>query len=239
MIPPAQLFIGPHKTVLEKTKSVLQKLFCNNGACATCITCKQVEEEQHHAVLWIEPEKQYTLETIAPIFQQITFALEPGQHAFFVLKKADFLTAACSNSLLKSVEEPPPGYHFIFLAQRGQQILPTIRSRCVTTSFWTGATSESQDFVDMFKKKLTCMPSVFLKLLSQKNPSERETIELLDNLLVHWIAEHKKLTQEKKETVFAHSMVKLLKKSLEQPPMPGSSKIFWRNLYLQFSKNPS
>jgi len=236
MIPPAQIFVGPHKTILEKTKETIQKIFCTNNACGTCTHCKQIDEEQHHGVIWIEPEKQYTLEAIAPIFKQITFQLEPGQHIFFVLKKADFLTAACSNSLLKSVEEPPQGYHFIFLAQRGQQILPTIRSRCVVQSFWTGVASESEEFADMFKKKLTCIPSVFLKMLSQKNPSERETVELLDNLLTHWISEHKKQTQANQKTVLAGKMITLLKQSLETPPMPGSSKLFWKNFYLQMKE---
>ena len=49
---------------------------------------------------------------------------------------ADFLTEACSNSLLKSVEEPPTGYHFIFLAERLSQILPTIQSRCMIKSLY-------------------------------------------------------------------------------------------------------
>ena len=35
-----------------------------------------------------------------------------------------------ANALLKSLEEPPPATHFLLVAHRPQQLLPTIMSRC-------------------------------------------------------------------------------------------------------------
>jgi len=229
-LPPAQLLIGSHHYLVRYTKELLKKQFCNNS-CGTCITCQHIEKQQHHGAIWLEPEKQYTLEKLKPLFKQITFALEPGTKLFFIIQKAEFLTPACSNSLLKSVEEPPPGYHFLFLTERMQQILPTIRSRCIPHTVHSDAEERDEQFCDLFKHKLTCAPSVFLKILAQHNPNERETIEFLDHLLAHWLKKNKE--QPDSQNNRTNQMVSLIKNSLQNPPMPGSSKIFWKNFYLQ------
>lgn len=235
-VPPAQLLVGPPEITIEHTKKLLKKLLCPHDACLTCTVCRQIEHQQHHATIWLEPEKQYTLDTIAPISKTISFALEPGHHVFFIIQKAAFLTPVCSNSLLKSVEEPPPGYHFIFLTERAQQILPTIRSRCFVQTFYKTATkNNSQDLIEIFKQKVTCLPSVFLKLLSQQNPNERETVECLDQLFAHWLKKNKKALEDGNQQELTHTrnMITLIKRSLCMPPMPGSSKLFWKNFYVQ------
>lgn len=240
-ISPAQLLIGPHTLLIEEAKKILKEQFCQHNSCNTCIVCKQIDEKQHHGAIWLEPEKQYTLEQLEPIFKQITFALEPDQHLFFIIQKAAFLTPVCSNSLLKSVEEPPPGYHFLFLTERIQQILPTIRSRCVSQLFYAEAEKKEQTFLDLFKGKPKNNPSLFLKMITQENPNERDTIEYLDDLLLYWTAEGKKqLIDDKKEKyAVASQMIELIKKSFKKLPMPGSSKIFWRDFYLQVQQTIS
>ena len=75
--------------------------------------CRKVREQQHESILWLCPEKQYAIDDLKVIFSTISFALEEDHHFFFVLQKADLLTSTCANALLKSLEEPPAGYHFI------------------------------------------------------------------------------------------------------------------------------
>ncbi len=228
-LPPAQLLIGPCETTVEHAKKTIKKQLCTNRGCETCVDCMQVDHKQHHAVVWLEPEKNYTLEKLEPIFKNIAFELESGAHFFFIIQKADFLTPACSNSLLKSVEEPPPGYHFFFLTERAQQILPTIRSRCVSYSLYKQGQTQEGNIAHLFLNNISCAPSAFLKILSEQNPSERETQEQLNNLLAHWLLKQKNnLTNQ--ATI---KMVALIKIALENPPMPGGSKLFWKNFYLQ------
>ena len=133
--PPAQLWIGPDQYLSDHAKEYIQKQLCPNNGCNICTVCTHIRDEQHHAMLWIRPEKRYNLEQLNPIFQRIAFALEQGEQFFFIIHNADFLTPACANALLKPIEEPPPGYHFVILAQRLEQLLPTIRSRCVIKTF--------------------------------------------------------------------------------------------------------
>ena len=60
---------------------------------------------------------------------------------------------------------------------------------------------------------------------------------MLDLLLNHWLKEAKSAIQENNQEKYgvAQTKVKILKQALEYAPMPGSSKIFWRNLYLQMN----
>lgn len=235
---PAHLFIGQPEMVVHEVVAYLQKKLCINNGCGVCRVCLQVESQQHHAVTWLAPEKQYTLDQLEPIFNTIAFALEPDQHHFFIIQKADFLTPTCSNSLLKSLEEPPAGYHFILLAQRSEQLLPTIRSRCMTHSIYgsgQGVSVVQSELFTAFTDLETSNPADFLKILDQSKIAEQESVELLDQLLAHWLARSKTALCEDDTVHYqaACRVITLLKNSYEQLPMPGSSKLFWKNIYLR------
>lgn len=235
MIAPAYLFIGS-RTILEKeTLSFLKQNFCRKESCENCITCTQIESKQHHGAIWIEPEKRYTLAEIEIISQKAILGLDRNQHCFFVLTKADFLTPACANSLLKLVEEPPPGYHFIFLAERRAQVLPTIRSRCTEKVFrQKGKDHQIPTLVQQFMR-LDADPLAFSKELTKCTMTEQECMLYLDELLAYWIAAYKRTLQSNNQhhQATAYQMVTLLKRTVKTPPSPGSAKIFWKNLFLQ------
>jgi len=229
-IPPAQLWIGPHEVLVNEVQTFLQTFFCTHNSCTICSTCTHIAQQQHHAIMWLYPEKQYTITTMQGLFSAIAFSLHSDERFFFVIQKADFLTPACANKLLKPMEEPPPGYHFLLLAQSSSQILPTIRSRCVTTSFYTTHTNTvDQALFDCFTNHTKTSPSMFLKTLDQSGINERESRELLDALLHYWINRYKD-NHESEHTLY---IITTLKNASTQPPMPGSSKIFWKNLFLQ------
>lgn len=234
-VPPAQLWIGQHQDLVHQATAYLQNIFCKNKVCNTCTTCMQVRNQQYHATIWLYPEKQYTLDQIDTILQTISFALDTHENVFFVIQKADFLPSVCANRLLKSIEEPPTGYFFLLLAERKEQILPTIHSRCITKIFYT------KDSAELYPELFACFSSTkkqspldFMKLLQASDINERESIELLDLLTKHWIKKYKHAA--KKSDVDAQNNIKqiidVLKKHIIIPPMPGSSKLFWKNLFL-------
>lgn len=241
-ISPAQLFIGNNEKLLEYTTDFLQKIFCKNNLCKRCSICRQIETHQHPGIIWTKPEKNYTKDQIQIIFDTIAFKLEPDQKVFFVIQNADYLSDVCSNSLLKSVEEPPAGYHFIFLAQRPDLILPTIKSRCVIKSFYKDGKEPLENQYENLCKIFTSNnynANLFLKTLEETEFSEKDTPRLLDILLSHWLKECKSaLIKKNKEKHFISiKKISVIKNSFEFLPMPGSNKIFWQNLFLQMQLN--
>jgi DNA polymerase III gamma/tau subunit len=229
-LPPAQLFIGNHDQTMTAVESLLQKMLCTHNACGTCMSCMRIREHQHHAIMWLHPEKNYTIEQFDDLFSTLSLQLQPNELFFFVIQKADFLTTSCANKLLKSMEEPPRGYHFILLAERQEQIIPTIISRCILHTLHTSITPDiSHPLFEVFTKKITT-GSNFSRIIDNANLNERESIELLDQIIHYWFNEY-----EKQSTPCITTIICKLQKISLQPPMPGSSITFWRNAYLQLN----
>src|SRR6266404_8018965 len=233
-LPPAQLYIGRHNQALEVVEKFLQQMLCKNSGCQTCVICMQIREKQHHALMWLHPEKNYTIDQFEDVFATLSFQLQPDEHFFFIIQKADFLTPTCANKLLKPMEEPPRGYHFILIAERTEQILPTIRSRCVTHTLTTTASHSSHPLFESFTTKIPASDA-FSKIVDSANINERESIELLDTIIHYWFIVYQRDTQQ--TNIF--EIITKLQQAQLRPPMPGSCTIFWRNLYLQLHKDLS
>jgi len=233
-VPPAQLWIGHHANALDQAERFLQKTFCKNSGCNTCIVCMQIREKQHHALMWLHPEKNYTIDQLEDLFATLTLQLQPNELFFFIIQKADFLTAACANKLLKPMEEPPRGYHFILLAERAEQILPTIRSRCIVyTLDNTIPSHSSHPIYECFTKNIVPADE-FSKIIDAASLNERESIELVNAIVHHWLTLYKeKSTNPEHNQQPIITLITTLQQAQLQPPMPGSSTLFWRNLYLQ------
>lgn len=60
-----------------------------------------------------------------------------------VVHPAEMMNAAAANALLKILEEPPAGVHFILVANAWRKLLPTIRSRCRQLSFGRPSSQEA------------------------------------------------------------------------------------------------
>ena len=235
IIPPAQLWVGQHETVVPQVIAYLQKELCQQGTCHVCTTCMQLREQQHHSVTWLYPEKMYTLDYLKKELRMISFALATNEHHFFIIQKADFLTTQCANSLLKSIEEPPAGYHFILLTQRLAEIVPTIKSRCTIRTFTTTHATTNSKLLSFFTSVTPADPFLFLKELDAAKPNERETEELLDALLIFWTTQTKQALINDQTAAYtkAHTIVTTIKQNYKKIPMPGSSKLFLKELFIQ------
>ncbi len=235
-LPPAQLWIGNHTTTTHEVEFFLQKMLCKHDACNTCIICMQIRQRQHPTIMWLLPEKNYTIDYLNDLFATLAFQREHGELFFFIIQKAELLTTICANKLLKSIEEPPHGYHFILLAQYVEQILPTIRSRCIEYSFNNKEQSyETHPLYEYFTTK-SISPEEFSKIIDKTTINEQESIQLLDTIMQFWITTLNNMHNNDKKPIIT-SLINTLQKIYLKPPMPGSSTIFWRNLYLQLSQN--
>ncbi len=58
-----------------------------------------------------------------------------GHRKVFIIDEAELLDAVGQNSLLKTLEEPPPGTFILLITTREDRLLPTIRSRCQRVAF--------------------------------------------------------------------------------------------------------
>jgi hypothetical protein len=234
---PAQLWIGTTSELITQAHKYMQKKWCPHGGCARCTICSLIEQHQYHGAIWVVPDGNYKREALDIIFETIQFALDENREMIFVVTSADYLTAACYNSLLKAIEEPPRGYHFLFLAERFDSVAATIRSRCTITQFTHLHSDITQhQLAKFFVNHQYENPTTFVQALDATDPDENKTAELIDALLQYWIRQYKNAIHEHNKTMAGTSkyIIALLQQALEEPPMAGSSKLFWKNLFVQF-----
>lgn len=239
---PAYLIIGSHEASFEKTKALLQNSLCLDKGCMNCIICKQINEEQHHSILWLTPEKEhYTLEQLEIIHSTIAYKLADREHYFIVIQKAERLSTTCANSLLKSIEEPPAGYHFILLAERIEFILPTIRSRCQVEMLYNSPSNTTKQSLLKFFIEKNNDPLSFLKELELSKIGEQESIQLLNKVFYYWIETSKNAVKNNNQEEYKKSaaIIKIVNQLFLKLPMPGSSKLFLKNLFLQIQSKIS
>lgn len=231
---PTQLWIGDPQTLNNKITLYLQKKLCKNETCQTCVTCVQIANKEHPWVIWTNPERSYTLEQIDKIISMSSFKLDTNEQRFFILPEAERLTDQCSNRLLKTIEEPFVGYNFFFLAARVQALPLTIQSRCVVQKFQSQTNLEIyKEFLQPFLTSKFTDPINFIKKIETLDIKEQETKELTDALFEHWSLNIKNEIQSQNSIPpVTQNMIKVFQKAMNNPPMTGSSKIFWKNLYI-------
>ncbi len=247
---PAQLIVGNKEQVSDHVQLVLQEHFCKQVAQGNaptlgcfCSECKKIKQRQHATIVWISPEKDYTVDDIAIIFDRIRFSLDAGALFFFVLDNADTLTTTTANRLLKVLEEPPTGYFFLLLTSNSQAILPTIASRCLIVE--KGDATASQDvwsstqhplLIYFFQEDKRRDPFGFEQEIKKQQLSESKTIQLLESLLATFTEHMRKAMldgdadrQQLLKGRMAHTL-----KALKKPPQPGSNDLFWKHFFLTF-----
>lgn len=235
---PALLWLGEHNNLVKQVTAHLKAFFCKKNGCDSCMQCKQITQRQHHAIRWYLPESHYTIEDIATMQRATSFALDHEQHYFIIIQKADCLTPLCSNRLLKSIEEPAAGYHFLLLSEHKEALLKTVRSRCLITT-WTQTTFQSQDhpLLAYFNDEKKVSPLQFMEDLHTSALNEQQTIQLSDTLLHNLINQYRDAitTNNQQKSNYLDKVITTLKKLVYKPIMPGSSKLFWKNLFLHIN----
>ncbi len=138
--------IGKRRVAFELAQ---RELCFRRTACGVCAGCKPFREDpvpvELPNLLRIAPEGKAGLIRIGVIREDdlveggvIRWAYQappPRCHRWIVVEDAHRLHGASANMLLKTLEEPPEGTHFLMVTHRPDAVLQTIRSRCERISF--------------------------------------------------------------------------------------------------------
>ncbi len=67
--------------------------------------------------------------------ERVAYRPHEGRARVFIVRDADELTVSAANAMLKTLEEPGRGTHFVLLTSRPNRLLDTIRSRTLPVRF--------------------------------------------------------------------------------------------------------
>ncbi|SDF22084.1 DNA polymerase III subunit delta' [Sporomusa acidovorans] len=139
-IPHALLFAGPAGIGKSLAARVVSAgILCSSDQdkpCGQCHSCRLFSRNAHPDFSLLVPEgATIKIDQIRLLksFAALTPAVSSGRVC--LIDNAELMTVQAANSLLKLLEEPPPGFVFILVAGTGKPLLPTILSRCWKVQF--------------------------------------------------------------------------------------------------------
>ncbi|MBU2540636.1 MAG: DNA polymerase III subunit delta' [Candidatus Omnitrophica bacterium] len=146
------LFLGPEgigkrRLAGEFAKFLLCEAPTEFGACGKCRSCLQVTSDNHpdlHIISrgelgWIK------IGDIRALQSQIHLSPFSGKHKIFIIDNAHMLTQDAANSLLKFMEEPPPGAISVLITSQIDSIPETLVSRCQRLYFSSLSSQEIEE----------------------------------------------------------------------------------------------
>ncbi len=125
---------GRHLIASALTKSLLcENRTAEGDACGICKSCMQVDSGNHPDLRFISHEKaSISVEDIrTQLVNDIEIKPYSSSHKIYVIPDANKMTEAAQNALLKTIEEPPEYAMIILLTDNYENLLETIRSRCI------------------------------------------------------------------------------------------------------------
>ena len=133
----AQILIGDVDAVFSRAQVLAKGANCladtAKTPCGSCTSCKLFDTGNHPDTFYVTKTKQNSI-GVDDVREQIVvpMATKPysSRYKVFITDKAENLTPAAQNALLKTIEEPAPYGLFLFLAPHVHNFLPTILSRC-------------------------------------------------------------------------------------------------------------
>jgi DNA polymerase III delta prime subunit len=110
----------------------------NPGPCGECASCRRAIQGNWVDFTEVLPEDSgdgpstgtLKVDQFREIKQKLGFGAHEGAYRIILIPNADRMTVQAANSVLKLLEEPPPGWLFFLTASDPTLVLPTILSRC-------------------------------------------------------------------------------------------------------------
>lgn len=124
---------GSGKKTLANLLAAAMQCTASDKPCLKCSQCRKALHGNHPDILTVDEADRATIpvkrirETTADLFVRPN----EGNRKIYLFPRAAALRTEAQNALLKCIEEPPPYGAFLFLCEHSEQMLPTVRSRCV------------------------------------------------------------------------------------------------------------
>ena len=131
----ALLFTGPGDR-LAAARMAAAALECTGSGsrpCGACPACRKVRQDIHPDVITVRDEqhKNLSVDVVREMRADAFIRPNEGRRKVYLFPDCALLTEQDQNVLLKLVEEGPPYAAFLFCAENTNQMLQTLRSRCV------------------------------------------------------------------------------------------------------------
>jgi DNA polymerase-3 subunit delta' len=134
----AYLFHGPAGTGKRAVARAFAAALLAEGARSPATVAERVARDSHPDLTWVRPSGAAEM-LVADVEEPVVAAASrtPFESArrVFVIEGAETMNDQAANRMLKTLEEPPAFTHLLLLADRREDVLATIASRCLAVRF--------------------------------------------------------------------------------------------------------
>ena len=187
----AYLFCGPRGTGKTSSARIFAKsLNCIEGPtvtpCGKCPGCLDVINSTPVDVIEIDAASNRSVEDARNILEKIQYAPLHGKYKIYIIDEVHMLTTEASNTLLKTLEEPPENVIFILATTESHKVLETIVSRCQRYDFKRITTSDIVKRLEFISKSenIKIEQEALLAIAKNSAGGMRDAVALLDQLSV-------------------------------------------------------
>lgn len=155
-IPHAMIFSGPDgvgkRLTAERFANALVCRGVETVPCKECEPCRRMAAGTFPDVISVEVQEDRTkilIEQIREIERILAYHPFYGECRVVIIDPADRMSNGSFAAILKTLEEPPDGAHFILVTSRASSLPATISSRCQTVRF---SPLSLEDIAEIVKK---------------------------------------------------------------------------------------
>ncbi len=103
-----------------------------SGPCGLCHGCQLMTHGNHPDLLRLghQGERSIGIDAVRELIARVSGSAQLSGYKVVLLARAEIMTEAAANALLKTLEEPPGRTLFVLQSAESARLLPTILSRC-------------------------------------------------------------------------------------------------------------
>ena len=183
--------IGKKAFAIEFAHWLMCEQPLDDKSCGECKSCKLIKAGSHPDLLTLYPEevgKSIKVDQIRELIQKVSLSSHGLGYRVIIISPADALNVNASNSLLKTLEEPPANTILILITDKPSKLTATIRSRTQMVRFDLPSEDQSLQWLnlqDIDKADLVLKLSAGAPLAAAAMAKD-EGLEVREKLFSNW-----------------------------------------------------